>query len=136
MPQPGSSVVKARASHDSRKDRLAALLNRLPVIGIAAVVVDCVRTCRIVFQAVGRSIWRTIVQKRAYSGLLVEDADAAPHNENQLSPRLIGEAKSRREIVFVRREDRADASSLDDKPFPGIKTARSLSPLCSGPPYS
>src|SRR4029077_8407905 len=101
--------------HDSRKDRLAALLNRLPVIGIPAVVVDCVRSCRIVFQPIGRSIRRTIVQEWTNCGLLVEDAESAPHHDVVAMPRLISKTESWREVVFVRRVDGTDASSLDDQ---------------------
>jgi hypothetical protein len=103
---------------------LAALLNRLPVVGIPAVVVDRVRTGRIVFKAICRGIWRAIVEERANGGLFVEDADSTPHNQVTLGLGAIGEAESRRKIVPVRRVDGTDAGSLYCKGSPGYKNGQ------------
>jgi hypothetical protein len=68
--------------------------------------------------------------------LFVEDSNSAPHYEITVVPRLKSEAESGREIVSVRRVDGIDAGTLNYQALPGIKTRRSLSPVCSGPLYS
>jgi len=86
---------------------------------VGAVVVDWIRSHRIVLYPVGAADGRPEVQERVHIDLVEEDAEAAADDHITGSPRVPGKAYARSEVVLVRREQGIDISPLNFEALTG-----------------